>query len=174
MKTPFFITGLPRSRTAWLANLFTTADILCHHEPIQHFQKLIRDNPGGRTGFSDSTLAFYFDLIVKEYPCAPWIYVRRDPAAALASFEKFVGSVVEVPKAKGEEFFHKLRDKLETISEAANVLTVDFEDLWQPEVISKVWSWCVSEPFNAQRARLLQGLRVQQMLVPAMKERGMI
>ena len=30
----FFITGLPRSRTAWLANYFSTGDVFCWHEAM--------------------------------------------------------------------------------------------------------------------------------------------
>ena len=33
-KRNFFIAGLPRSRTAWLANLLTTKDSFCFHEVI--------------------------------------------------------------------------------------------------------------------------------------------
>jgi len=33
----FFIAALPRSRTAWLANLLCTADSFCYHEAISRF-----------------------------------------------------------------------------------------------------------------------------------------
>ncbi len=58
---PFFITGLPRSRTAWMAAFLTGGDILCHHELMKYcptrevFFQSFR-HPTLRIGNSDSGL----------------------------------------------------------------------------------------------------------------------
>ena len=40
MKNIFFITGLPRSRTAWLANWFTYGHTFCFHEACRKVGKI--------------------------------------------------------------------------------------------------------------------------------------
>ena len=40
MRKPFIITGLPRSRTAWLATVCNTLpDVFCEHEPSQRVSR---------------------------------------------------------------------------------------------------------------------------------------
>jgi hypothetical protein len=63
---PFLIIGLPRSRTAWLANYFTNNGVICYHD-------LLTDIPVGglfkaispKHGNADSALCLYPDYVLE-------------------------------------------------------------------------------------------------------------
>ncbi len=103
----FFVTGLPRSRTAWLANLLTTDRTLCFHEPIEPIDKLF--NPAWAGGYaaigcSDSMLVMRFEELSDAYLQAPWLYVQRDPEAALNSLLAFSLPHVDLSEEAAREF----------------------------------------------------------------------
>lgn len=63
---PFLIVGLPRTRTAWLSNYFTTDDVLCFHDllldhPIHNIRRIL----GKRNGNADSALCLYPDIVLE-------------------------------------------------------------------------------------------------------------
>lgn len=72
MNGRFFITGLPRSRTAWMAAFFSLGNTLCYHEPISRIKSLedleaLYDAPAYRhVGFSDSGLGFHIGWILEN------------------------------------------------------------------------------------------------------------
>lgn len=72
MTEPFLITGLPRSRTAWMAVAATNASSICYHEPISTMPKwedvfdLWSASPWPYTGISDSSLGFHLEKILAE------------------------------------------------------------------------------------------------------------
>ena len=65
----FFITGLPRSRTAWLASFFTGNNSFCYHEILRvssGFDDAIRKLSHRKemyVGNSDSSLPIWIDKI---------------------------------------------------------------------------------------------------------------
>ena len=70
MSQPFLITGLPRSRTAWMAEVCTTARSTCEHEPIRHMTTwrdvyaLWRGAGPDFIGVSDSSMGFHLGEIL--------------------------------------------------------------------------------------------------------------
>jgi len=78
---PFFITGLPRSRTAWMAAFLTGGDVLCHHELMKFcptrecFYQAFR-HPKVRIGNSDSGLPL--TEFQRVFPDAPTVIIERD------------------------------------------------------------------------------------------------
>ena len=92
MTQRFFITGLPRSRTAWMAAYFSMGRTLCYHEPIAELSSLddlpeFFDAPYySHVGVADSGLGFHIDWILKHIQPRTLIIDRPlcDVDAALA------------------------------------------------------------------------------------------
>lgn len=73
MSEPFLITGLPRSRTAWLSVAATTDQSLCWHEPVgwlprwqDTFTEIWGDQTHRYVGASDSALGFHLQEIIER------------------------------------------------------------------------------------------------------------
>lgn len=88
MTQPFLVTGLPRSRTAWLAALVNTVPgAFCTHEPTQDWPAwgdcfaAWRDGMHAYTGFSDHALGFHLPEIVRG--AAPRVLVIERDAASV-------------------------------------------------------------------------------------------
>lgn len=81
--TVFFIVGLPRSRTAWLANFLSVGDTFCHHDlwskagSLKEFTELLWQPGASNVGNSDPANALHFDALTQEYPDAEWLIVNR-------------------------------------------------------------------------------------------------
>lgn len=80
----FFITGLPRSRTAWWANLMSTGDSLCTHEPglaAEDWLDKYRPKETARwpryLGNSDGTMLASWREVQARFPGAPWLVLDR-------------------------------------------------------------------------------------------------
>lgn len=90
--TNFFITGLPRSRTAWLANLFTTGAQVCHHDLLGKVDSLaefeLKLRAAAVAGDADSGLVWIFPKLRELYPAARWLLIERDPADSVASIQR--------------------------------------------------------------------------------------
>lgn len=91
MKTPFFITGLPRSRTAWMSAFLSNGDVVCRHEALKYckskadFSRLMR-HPKKRVGTADSVL-MWSDFRAR-FPNAPFIIIDRNPNEVCAALEQ--------------------------------------------------------------------------------------
>lgn len=166
MKTPFFIVSLPRSRSAWLANLFTTDSTLCYHDRM--FDKaLLRSDR--HCGFSCSELFSQYNDIHASFPDAKWLLVKRNPIDALESFKKFQRGVI---KSGLEQEFAKRQQFLDSISLMRSVLTVEYNELDTEYVIERIWYHILPyKPWDAARFRLLDELRVEQHFDKAVKNR---
>lgn len=101
----FFITGLPRSRTAWLANFLNWGNTWCWHDGIRgcssldEFAKLMEPSEpiDGTTqvGDCDSGLLWIWRAVAARWPEAKWVSVRGDPrrvAESLTKMEPYRGS----------------------------------------------------------------------------------
>ncbi len=173
MHQPFFITGLPCSRTAWLANLFTTGRVFCHHDllaevgGLEAFHAAMAEGQGPPTGDSDSgLLAFYPDLD-RKCPKAPWLLVNRDFEDAWESLCGFVRTgtwrdslpvtweVHETMRAQWE------RMRLLMIQNP-RVMEVPFASLDNVDTLERIWRHLVpGQPWDRRRAAALQKLRIQ-------------
>lgn len=91
MSKPFLITGLPRSRTAWMAVAASNDQSVCWHEPLSwlgHWEAVFHAIWPGRdhryVGISDSALGFHLPEIIARV--APRVLViERDIAEVEAS-----------------------------------------------------------------------------------------
>lgn len=167
MLTPFFITGLPRSGTAWLASLFTTNKSLCFHEPDpRDVVAAINGHPGRRVGASDSSLVRKSLQIMKIWPDARWLYVMRPLEECLESLIKFSeSSGVKLNRTIARQAMEADRlIALQLIQDPVRFAMAEWDHVRNDaEVAGQVWHWLLPEvKFDVDRWKLLGGLNVQQ------------
>ena len=169
MNTPFFITGLPRSRTAWLANLLTHGRSFCLHDgTLRGLPELIATmktlgDSHAVVGDADSGLLFYVEELKQLFPKARWVFVKREPVAAQMSYKRHFNGrdPYLLPGTDLVPLFRKLADQYAQARNMVHHLEVPFERLDDVETVKAVWDWCLPhDPFDAVRAEQLLRLRV--------------
>lgn len=132
MNKKFFITGLPRSRTAWMANLLSYGDTsFCFHEAVRRATdlsaqfNLYESLPHEFVGDSSCGLLLNWREISAQYPDARWVIIRRDPQAVLESCRRAFPWLRVTAAA--------IRDIASRLEEASNslpnLMVVNFEKL---------------------------------------------
>lgn len=164
-KMNFFITGLPRSRTGWFANLFTTEKSFCHHDltgyagTMAKFQEMMQD--GENVGDSDSGLLLHFDCLLKRFPEARWVVIWRDSLESFNSLGKSFPGLNRTGFSKLIQARNQIT-KWQSMTRDSRILVVTFLDLDAAEKIRKIWQHCLPNvPFNEKRFLLLNKLRVE-------------
>jgi hypothetical protein len=174
----FIITGLPRSRTSWLANLFTYGSSLCMHDGLTHgkdffnWLELMRvSDPRIRhMGNSDSGIPLAFEAAPEDVKV---VVVQRNWMDCMVSFRKYfsqhpythlgmVNADVEGPAIQA--IFQNAREKLTSFMDTVKpglLKVVDFADLNDPDAVESMWNFLVpDEPFSWARWQILDKLRV--------------
>lgn len=161
MNPPFFITGLPRSRTAWLAAWLTTDSAICYHDPQGvTLEELQAANPGRRVGISGPETC----LLWEQYPEAPWVIVRRESQAALRAFMEVAFDRLKVSDEALAQFWDG-RLQLLNRMQGKHTLVVEFDELNREEWGKAIWEHIHPQsPFDSERWRLFNGLNIQQEL----------
>lgn len=161
LQKPFFITGYPRSGTAWYSNLLTCTPALCLHEGsalgpqigLWLYQEEHR-------GLSDSMVMMKTRLI-EENPHSPVVLIKRDKEQAKNSLLTWFGK--DIPHI--HTLFDQMEEKFAWLEQQPNVLVVDFSEAFEQSSIEKVWRHCLPKiPFDRIRAEFLRALNVQQNL----------
>lgn len=167
MSAPFFITGLPRSRTAWLANLFTTDRSFCHHDlscrvgSLKELLFLLRKR---HVGDSDSGLMAIYPQLIERLPDSPWVLVRRDFDLAWESLSRFLTGTMLTNLT--DEVRMELRQSYDDVCRLMlgnpKCLIVDFTTLANITQIDRVWRHCLPDlPFDVYRAQTLEKFHVE-------------
>lgn len=141
----FFVLGLPRSRTAWLARFLSYGEFHCGHEDLRHLRSLddVRawmSQPF--VGSSETAAAPWWRLIARYAPHARIVVVRRAPADVVESLLRIPGLIFDRPHL--EALVRRLDRKLDQIEgRMANVLSVSFDDLNNEETCARVFEHCL-------------------------------
>lgn len=169
----FVITGYPRSRTGWLANLFNYGPSFCLHDGLRFgptmeakFDAALDQNPKLRhLGNSDCGY-----LLGNEVPArAKLVIVERDHADAYASYlSYFLDNPyphLGPPNAAAlSDVFIRAESALRFLGVGRgpeDLLRVRYEDLDSEDAVRAVWNFIVpEEPFFAARWQVLDTLRV--------------
>lgn len=176
-----FITCLPRSRSAWLANLFTFGSSFCLHDAtketmsakgvVDSIARIETDIPG--LDFildSDSGLPFCAFDVVDAFPQAKWVFIVRDRVEAEKSCVKFLqGSerysdcdptVIHNSLVAAEVNISGLKDFIPPYQ----WMEVRFEDLDDLLVLKQIWEFLTpSNPWCAERVKMLDTFQVNVM-----------
>lgn len=169
MKTFFFITGLPRSRTAWLANFLSYGEMFCFHDSMRELDhvdelKSVFDRAefAKAVGHSDPMNLLFQNAMIRNFPDAKWVLIERDKdcveRAAKRAFDRSFNA---------DYYLRKVAD----LREKPNVLTVRFEDLDGAKAL-EIGRWlCPGWTSPEPRNEMLERMNVQ--LDPAILRRDL-
>mgnify|MGYP003658643839 CR=1 FL=1 len=132
--TPFWITGLPRSRTAWMSAFLTNGDVFCHHEFLKdctsremfYEAMSVQDK---RIGNSDTGLVV--TDFQTRFPDSKTVIIDRDPVDVYVSLseiyeginlDNFWSMVQDISELKGMRVpFDRLDDEMPNICEYLDI-----------------------------------------------------
>jgi len=120
----YIITGLPRSRKAWLANYFTFGENFCAFEPFRDgTENLARYLPSDYKvmGAADSSAAFFQDWIIHNYPQLKWVLIIREPKDSAESIKRL--------GLHPSQQFHDASVKLAELRAKVDPMVIPFEKL---------------------------------------------
>lgn len=137
---PFFITGLPRSRTAWLSVVCSMAGAPCTHEGMDGFSDFDAYAVARPTrGDADPALLAFVPDILARWPEARLVLVARDNRAALASL--LAALPLDQRRQAGiawEGLSHCLSVARDRLRDDPRALLVSYESLNQTETLARV------------------------------------
>jgi hypothetical protein len=156
---PFLITGLPRSRTAWLSVLMSTGPAICYHDilgqvsDIEDLPRLFQSDFYKHVGIADCGFGFFLGRILDTIKPRTLI-VDRDPAEVAQSLHK-----LGFPRTNLPDLLHS---SLLPFRDHPLVMWVPFESLERKRVVQKVfWHLMPGEPFDEVRYEHLAKMRIE-------------
>lgn len=144
------ILGLPRSRTAWLANFMTYGGSFCYHELMTQ-SKSVREMKNKLdleyqyTGFADTAA----HLVHKEFDC-PKVVIHRNVKDSNYSSQKLYDTgfdFTEILKAAEAELY------------LVDGLHIRFDEI--NDRLEDIWTYCTDLPFDHKRAELLKDMKIE-------------
>jgi len=160
----FFITGLPRSRTAWLSNFFTYKDSYCFHELINYgsnymeLHHVMANRAESYIGTADCGVPFYFDDIVQLSELWRLAIVERDPIDVFNSLTAFFGTLNDEQK----KFFDMSLEKLEILKNRYDPHIIKYEDLDNITEIEHLWYHLIPGlHFDPDRYTMINRMNIQ-------------
>jgi len=156
----FFITGLPRTRTAWLANLLTYQSSFCFHEAfklhnIDSYVKTLNELTYRYVGDSDCSLPLIINDLMDIYPESKIVIIERDINDVYNSLTK----LFVCDNTKLMSILSVALGLIEELKQNHPCLVVRFNDI--NEQIKTIWEYCIpSIKFNHERHEMLKSLTV--------------
>lgn len=131
-KNNFLITGLPRSRTAWLSVAATGPKSICHHEPVSDhatyadFCTLLSDDRFEHVGVSDSALVLQIGRLIRDHDMRVLIVVRH-PSDVGISVRRYFGD--DLGSFDVEDYCQTMSQHLSRHVGDRHVRYVNYDDL---------------------------------------------
>ena len=143
----FFVIGLPRSRTAWLAN-FLTQDRLCFHEGLNGCHSIEQYQAKLGTNHGDSSTGLMLLEMNTLFPDSPKVIIEGD-------IEKSINFAYKTYGYYDPKYFDFLQDRMDEIKG----LRVPLEEI--DDNLETIWDYLIGTPFNEDRAELLKKMRIE-------------
>lgn len=176
MSLPFLISGLPRSRTAWLSVFFTHYPSFCLHEGMGKFKGdfdlMVREMSASPhpVGNSDSSLCLHADKVLAGAKAGQFrlAVIDRPVVEVLPSLTKFYEGKYDATVVLGTAYEgHK------AILASEHAFIVKFADLDDEEKVAELYEHLIpGQPFPTAWFRQMRLLRVNQILDKAVAELG--
>ena len=168
----FLISGLPRSRTAWLANFLSNGDSLCSHSCLldydldmarllAHFDTvshLYQD-----VGDACPSLLYYFKDIWNSRPDIRWVIVMRKTPDSKAGYDRAFPELPLSPEA-WERTQAAYRFACETVSNTTDryrAILTSFADLIYDSECNRIHKFCLGREMDFLRWEILNRMNVQ-------------
>jgi len=159
MPIPFLITGLPRSRTAWMAVAASNELSVCIHEPLRYVERWqhVFETVWGMSGFryvgaSDHGLGFHLPEIFRRL--TPRTLIIERPIAEVEASLARIG----IP---GSNFCDLLMEALNGFDHPL-IMRVPYADLADTEVVGRCLAHLMPfNPVSAARIEALQKMNIQ-------------
>jgi hypothetical protein len=154
----FFVCALPRSRTAWTANLLTHGDCFCFHEPavglnsLSELRAVFEATGRPIVGSADCGNAWLADGLREEFPECRFVVVRRDLNQCRKELIK-----MGLPDNGTLE---KAAEMLDYVASKYSPLIMDAKQMGDPEAVKMLCNY-VGAPFDISRFEMLTALNVQ-------------
>ncbi len=168
MKRNFFITGLPRSRTSWLANFFTYNNTFCFHEAtrfcasIEDLKITLANHDASNIGNADPALIYMMDDLVNMFPEAKFLFVEREVYETIDSFLGFYASLDSQQKVT--DWILQMNELFQKAKQKYNVMTISHNELNQMDACKQTWEYLVPEiPFDEKRWKMLDELYINKL-----------
>ena len=161
----FLILGLPRTRTAWLANFLTWGDMICWHELSGRMSaadqmRVVLTRGAKCVGNADSGAIFMAEELMQKMPDLRVVVIRRDWEESLHALCKLTGAAVSDEMRASWQRMDEILEGIE--AKASGVLVVEYESLGKSQTVEAVWRHCVGEvPFPSTRFSILSDMNVQ-------------
>lgn len=143
----FFILGLPRSRTAWLANFLTYDGHFCYHEAVNGCSSVDEYKYKVKDCGDSTTSVLMFDY-EREFPESKIVVIDSDVKRSIEFGER-------VFKTDMTELMHKANDRLSNV----NGLHIAFDEI--NERLGEIWRYLFDSEMDKKRADFLISLNVQ-------------
>lgn len=156
---PFLVLGLPRCRTAWLAEFLSMPGRRCLHEPsktytgIEDLEAALADD---RAAIADSALTLRWRDILRLRPAARIVVMHRPLRDILRSLDT-IG--LRLPGT--ERVLDILERERMALLAHGGVMSVAFEALEREEVCADIFRWCHHAEMPRRRWLQWGGVRVQ-------------
>lgn len=148
----FLILGLPRSRTAWLANFLTYKNSFCYHDLLAYCkdeQEL--KNKMNLFGYDFIGTADTAGFLLPKHDLfkhAPKVIIHRDSDDVIKSLENFLNASVS------KKWIRYIDEQLNKVKG----LHVNYSEI--NNNLEKIWHHCLNVPYNHERAKLLSNFNV--------------
>ena len=157
----FFITGLPRSRTAWLSTFFTGDNCFCYHEVLRvsngfddAIQKLL-NRKEMYVGNSDSSLPIWIDKIDHILKHSPIVIIERDIDEVTNSLTNLFGDYDYTG------ILDSTLEHIEIIKDRYNYISIDYNELSKQSCLETIWNFCTPKiPFDKDKFETLRTINI--------------
>lgn len=152
----YLIFALPRSRTTWLSVFLSNESGLCYHDKSIEFATLKAihewglDNPN--CGIIDTALIVHWEKLMEMNPNVRFILIERPLCDVEESLKKINLPIMSLGV---------LQKNLIEMKKNPRVMIIQFKDLDDMEMCSKLYEYCTELPFNRDRWELLRRIDMQ-------------
>ena len=157
METRFFITGLPRSGTAWIANYLTYGNSFCFHEgladydSIHDFAAMLDQTEAECVGDSDTVITGILPWLYEKYPDARYVFIQRNRYDVEQSLITNGFSTHKIPE---------IQRSLDWGIKHIPSLLITFDDLF--DNMQRVCDYIGVDCFSTERDNLLRHMRIDE------------
>lgn len=154
-----FLTGLPRCRSAWFANLLTYGDSFCFHDAwhgldsVEAIRPKLKNMCRPVVGISDPALVLFWRQMAEWYPDAKWVVVKRD-------FLETRLSCARITQNNQKEALLKMVVALDDIAYELKPMEIDFANI-TAETIAELESYLFVDCGPKERIEMLLKFNVQ-------------